>query len=436
MVERILPHPVRPLVPSDPLIFDGPSVDARDAARTGLYVHVPFCAVRCGYCHFSTGPLSAAAVERWFRALERECALRAESASGVSFTSLFFGGGTPSQLSSRHFARLDALLRSHFTIAPDAEVTLEANPESVRPALLDAWRGAGVNRLSMGAQSFEPEELRQLDRIHGAAKPAEALAAARAHGFTRLSLDLMFAYPGHRLEAFERSLEHALSLGPEHLSAYAYIPEPGTPMGDAVERGEQHVADDETQAAMYAHLIERTRQQGWIHYETSNVCAPGAEARHNLTYWLRREHLGLGPSAHGFWRGERYGNAYALADWAGRLERGESPECERELETETSLTEEIVMLGLRLGSGLRIHDSPPAVWSQVERRFGSAFTQAEREGRLERTGEGWRIAPSFRFVADDIIAWLAARADAHGFDSDSETSIISPPCPSPLFPAA
>lgn len=402
----------------------------------GLYVHVPFCAVRCGYCHFSTGPLSAASVERWFRALELECALRAPAAASARFSSVFFGGGTPSQLSSRHFAKLTALLRSHFSLAPDAEVTLEANPESVRPALLDAWLAGGVNRLSMGAQSFEPEELRQLDRIHGAARPGEALALARAHGFKRLSLDLMFAYPGHRLEAFERSLEHALSLGPEHLSAYAYIPEEGTPMGDAVHRGEQQVADDETQAAMYSHLIERTRREGWIHYETSNVCTPGAEARHNLTYWLRRDYVGLGPSAHGLWQGERYGNAYALAHWASRLESGESPESERERGTDVSVAEEIVMLGLRLGSGIRAADHAPANWALVEARFGAVFEHAQREGRLERTGEGWRVPPELRFVADDIIAWLAARADTRRVDSVSQPSLSSSPCPSPLSPAA
>ncbi len=414
----------------------GPSGAARDAARTGLYVHVPFCAVRCGYCHFSTGPLSAAAVERWFRALELECALRAPAAAASSFTSLFFGGGTPSQLSARHFARLMAMIRAHFTLAPGAEVTLEANPESVRPALLEAWRAGGVNRLSMGAQSFEPEELRQLDRIHGAARPGEALALARSHGFERLSLDLMFAYPGHRLEAFERSVEHALALGPEHVSAYAYIPEHDTPMGDAVHRGEQHVADDDTQAAMYAHLVERTARHGWIHYETSNVCAPGAEARHNLTYWLRRDYLGLGPSAHGAWQGDRYGNAYALADWAGRLEQGKSPESERETETAATIAEEIVMLGLRLGSGLRAADHPPHVWAEMVARFGAAFALAVEQGRLERTAEGWQIPRALRFVADDTIAWLATRAVRSQFDSISQPSIISPTCPSPHSPAA
>ncbi len=380
--------------------------------------------------------MSAAALERWFHALELECVLRAPAAAGIAFSSLFLGGGTPSQLSARHFARLSTLVRSHFSLTPDAEVTLEANPESVRPALLDAWMAGGVNRLSMGAQSFDPAELRQLDRIHDAARPGEALALARVHGFQRLSLDLMFAYPGHRLESFERSLEHALSLGPEHLSAYAYIPEPGTPMGDAVHRGELQVAEDETQAAMYSHLIDRTRHAGWIHYETSNVCKPGAEARHNLTYWLRRDYLGLGPSAHGAWQGERYGNAYSLAEWAGRLERGESPETERERESDASLAEEMVMLGLRLSSGLRIADHVPAVWSKVEARFGVPFDLACGEGRLERTPEGWRVPADKRFVADDIIAWLAARAERPRVDSLSPPSLISPPCPSPLSPAA
>jgi putative oxygen-independent coproporphyrinogen III oxidase len=426
-------HPVRPDVPPDPLTGDGPGAAARDAARTGLYVHVPFCAVRCTYCHFSTESFSAAKVERWFAALEREARLRAPLAAGHAFTSLFFGGGTPSALSAKQFARLWSIVRGRFDLAPGAEVTLEANPESVKAPLLEAWREAGINRLSLGVQSFEPAELRRLGRIHDEARPAEAVALARTHGFERLSLDLMFGFPGHTLAAWDRTLDRALALAPGHLSAYAFIVEAGNPLSDAVLAGRETVADDDTQADLYARFLERAAAAGLRFYETSNVARAGEEARHNLTYWLRRDYLALGPSAHGLWRGERWGNRFATAAWADAAAAGETPEDTRETCTPEMVADEIVMLGLRLGRGLERDAYSSKDWQLVQARFGSAFEAAEREGRLERTPAGWRVAPRHRFVADDVIAWLAARASA--VDSVSDAFLDSRPCSTPLSPA-
>lgn len=426
-------HPVRPDVPPDPLTGDGPAPRARDEARTGLYVHVPFCAVRCPYCHFSTEAFSAAKVERWFAALEREAALRAPLANGTEFTSLFFGGGTPSALSARQFHRLAAILRAHFALAPGAEVTLEANPEGVRAPLLDAWREAGVNRLSLGVQSFEKDELARLGRIHDDARPGEAVALARAHGFERLSLDLMFGFPGHTLAAFARTLERALALGTEHLSAYAFIVEAGNPLSDAVLAGRLAVAGDDLQADLHALFLERAAAAGLRFYETSNVARADAEARHNLVYWLRRDYLALGPSAHGLWRGERWGNRFATSAWAEAAAGGAAPEESRERCTAESVADEIVMLGLRLGRGLEREAYASKDWQLVERRFGGAFEAAGREGRLERTPGGWRVPPRHRFVADDTIAWLAARSRT--VDSLSHGSLEFPPCSPPLSPA-
>lgn len=427
-------HPVRPDVPPDPLGGDGPSARARDEARTGLYVHVPFCAVRCAYCHFSTESFSAAKVERWFAALEREAQRRAPLAAGHAFTSLFLGGGTPSALSARQFGRLARTLRANFALASRAEVTLEANPEGVKPALLDAWLKAGVNRLSMGVQSFEPGELRRLGRIHDDARPAAAVALARAHGFTRLSLDLMFGFPGHGAAAWERTLARALALDTGHLSAYAFIVEAGNPLGDDVLAGRAAVADDALQAELYERFLARAAAAGLRPYETSNVCRPGEEARHNLVYWLRRDYLALGPSAHGLWRGERWGNRFATADWAAASLAGEAAEESRERCAPESVADEIVMLGLRLGRGLEREAYASRDWQLVEARFGAALAAAVAAGRLERTPAGWRVAPRHRFVADDVIAWLAARARA--VDSVSGRFLQSPPCSTPPFPGA
>jgi len=405
-----LRRPVRPETAADRGDLDGPAPAASAAARLGLYVHVPFCAVRCTYCDFSSGSLSARALERYLSGMERETSRRAPDADGITFTSVFFGGGTPSVLSARHFHRLVGTLRSHFAIAPDAEITLEANPESVRPALLDGWSEAGVNRLSFGVQSFHPDELTRLGRIHDAARPGEAVALARAHGYRRLSLDLMFGFPGHGEERFAATLERALELDPEHLSAYCFIPEAGTPMGDDVLRGRLDLPDADQQADLYRSLTERLAAAGYGCYETSNFCLPGAEARHNLVYWLRRDYLGLGPSAHGLWRGTRYGNHYATERWAAALEAGQ-PCDEREAESARSRADEIVMLGLRLSRGVSAADHPPGRWREVARRFSGAFRAGLATGRLAPTADGVCIPRRHRFVADDVIAWLMAWAD-------------------------
>lgn len=391
---------------------DGPGDRARSEARLALYVHVPFCAVPCPYCHFSKEHLSGAAVERWLAALESEAARWAPLARGEEFSSLFFGGGTPSALSPRAFARAHRAVTSHFTLAPGAEVTLEANPETVKPGLLDAWASAGVNRLSMGVQSFVPEELAVLGRIHDEKRPAEAFRLARAAGFRRLSLDLMFGYPGHTPERWARTLDEAVALEPEHVSAYGYIPEEGTPLGDAVARGSEHTVSPEAEADLHAQADTRFADAGLAPYETSNWSRPDAESRHNLTYWLRRDYLALGPSSHGLWRGVRYANARALGDWATRLERGADAAVERESETAETRADETVLLGLRLASGLDLRDLAEASRADLVARYGAAFAAGVAAGRLEACGGGWRVPAAQRFVADDTIAWLAVRARA------------------------
>ncbi|MFI5369937.1 MAG: radical SAM family heme chaperone HemW [Candidatus Eisenbacteria bacterium] len=384
----------------------------RDAARDGLYVHVPFCAVRCAYCDFATGPLSAARVERYLVAIERETVARSRAASGTRFRTVFFGGGTPSALSSRHFRRLWHTLTTHLEIDPDAEITLEANPETVHESLLETWRAAGVNRLSMGAQSFVPGELERLGRVHGPERPFTAVTRARAAGFERLSVDLMFGFPGHDAAAWRHTLTRTLELQVEHVSAYCFIPEDETPLGGALLRGEATLPTPEEQADRYDELTETLGAVGYRGYETSNFARPGGEARHNLVYWLRRRWLGLGPSAHGLWNGMRYGNHRGFERWAAAIE-SDAPCDTREPESADSVADEIVMLALRLGSGLQEADHAPVDWRRVRKRYGEALEAATNEGRLERCGTGWRVPPRFRFVADDVVAWLMARAVPH-----------------------
>jgi len=276
----------------------------------------------------------------------------------------------------------------------------------------------------MGAQSFDPRDLAVLGRVHDAARPAEAMRLARAAGIRRLSLDLMFGYPGHAAERWRATLDRTLELGPEHVSAYCFIPEPGTPLGDATLTGTTPLPDDDEQAALYSEIEPRLGAAGFACYETSNFCVPGAEARHNLVYWLRRPYVGLGPSAHGHLGGRRWGNAHERADWMRRLERGESPEAESEHDTPESRAREIVMLSLRLAHGMRAADHAAADWGEVERRYGAALERAAATGRLDREGDAWRIAARHRFVADDVIAWIDAAAAPAAVDSAAPPAII------------
>lgn len=409
---------MEPHLPGHPLTRSaepplGPDARVRSEAGPGLYVHVPFCAARCEYCDFASGALSSAAVERYLAALEVEAARRAPVASGTTFRSVFFGGGTPSALATRHFLRVWNALRGAFAIAPDAEVTLEVNPESAKDGALAAWRAAGVNRISFGVQSFHDDELAGLGRLHDARRAEDAFRRARAHGFPRVSLDLMFGFPGHRAPRWAETLDRALALEPAHLSAYAFIVEAGTPLGNAVLRGETAEMDGDEEAALYETLVERTAAAGLAGYETSNFAKPGEESRHNLGYWLRRPYLALGPSAHGLFAGERYANHWSLERWAEALERGLDPESEREREDAASRAREAMLLALRLGTGLRFADYAPHEAAGIRARYGAAFAAALRTGRLESASEGGvRIPPCHRFVADDAIAWIESRADA------------------------
>jgi oxygen-independent coproporphyrinogen-3 oxidase len=416
---------VEPHLPADPL--SAPSRAVVDEARAGLYVHVPFCATRCTYCDFSSGAISPQALERYVQALAIECAWREDDARGTTFTSVFFGGGTPSALPPSHFDRVRALLSRHFTIATEAEITLEANPESVHEARLEAWARGGINRLSMGAQSFHADELERLGRPHAPERPARALALARRFGFRRLSLDLMFAFPEHTLPRWRETLDRVLALDTEHVSAYCFIPERGTPLGDAVLDGRVRVPDEDAQAALYELATERFRDAGLACYETSNFCRPGAEARHNLVYWLRRPYVGLGPSAHGFLGGRRYGNHYGFARWATALERGESPEAESTLPDDVEAAREALMLSLRLTSGLRASDHAPGAWRTLIDRYTPAWRDALATGRLERAEGALRIPRALRFLADDVIAWIDAEADRSRFDSGASAFIPSMP---------
>ncbi len=271
---------------------------AADAPGFGIYVHWPFCRAICPYCDFNVHRRGAVDQPRWARALVRELEYFAARASGQLATSLYFGGGTPSLMAPETVAAVIAAARRHAALAPDAEITLEANPSSADAGRFAAYRAAGVTRLSLGVQALDDAALSALGRDHDAAEARRALATAAAV-FPAMSFDLIYARPGQSAPAWRRELDTALALAAGHLSLYQLTIEPGTAFHRAVRRGTLKVPDDDTGAALYAIAQERCAAAGLAAYEISNHAAPGHHGRHNLTCWRYGEYLGIGPGAHG-----------------------------------------------------------------------------------------------------------------------------------------
>lgn len=377
-----------------------------DISPAGLYVHIPFCQQKCEYCDFySITQLDLQ--EEFVEALVSEMELRAPQYRQHRFTTLFFGGGTPSILSESQFGRIWRSLRECFHIDPAAEITIETNPGTLDAGKLAFYKELGINRLSMGVQSFNPQELQFLGRIHRVEEVLENVAAARAAGFDNLNLDLMTAFPGITLDSFAASLEEALKLRPEHLSCYTLIFEPGTVFYKRMLRGELNPLSEEEEAQYYQYAAERLGREGYQQYEISNFSLGETRCcRHNLLYWRHHPYLGLGPSAHSFSPPHRFGNVRSLAAYIKSLRSRELPvDFQEELSRESLMTE-YVFLGLRLKEGISLPD--------FEERFGRPFTdqfQATLErlrdqqmlevdrGRVRLSARGW-------LIADEISAYF------------------------------
>ena len=373
-----------------------------------VYVHIPYCARKCAYCDFNSyDRFGEPQVERLIRALRREMALAARrpEVTGRPVTSVFFGGGTPTVLNGEQLADLLTTLTSLFPLAPGAEVTSEANPGTVDEAKLAAMRQAGFNRLSLGAQARQDHLLERLGRIHRAPEVEESVRAARRSGFDNLNLDLMYGLPGQTLADWRDTLDWAVSLGPEHISAYSLIIEPGTPFGALHERGLLTLPGEDLEAAMDEMVLETLPKSGLEAYEVSNFARTGHRCRHNLVYWHNEEYLGLGPGAFGFLGGERSWNLRRPQDYeAALLEQDRLPVEDRERPDPATSMGETVMLGLRLTEGLELE--------RFRRRFGRSLQEVYSEplqrlvglGLLERGPGHVRLTRRGRQVGNRVFA--------------------------------
>ena len=386
----------------------------RDSPTLGVYFHVPFCERVCPYCDFpvvAARTLSRAAEERYVAALCAELGGRAGAFSGRQLTTIYLGGGTPSLLGPDSVARLIAAARAAFSGTP-AEVTLEANPSTTERSRLGGLRAAGVNRLSVGIQSFDDQTLRRLGRAHRGAEGHTFLDAARSAGFSNLSLDLIFAGPGQSLAGVECDVRGAIAHAPDHVSAYALTLEPGTPFARAVAADKLAVPDDDEAAEMMLAIGAALERAGLVRYEISSWALPGRAAAHNRRYWQRRPVLGLGLGAHSLEPpsaeapfGARSANERGLPAYLSRIEKGRFAPPEREpLSIETARSE-AVFLALRTREGLAA-DAFRAEFGAAPRSFfAGAIDGALAAGHLSENPAGdLALSEAGWLFADEVAA--------------------------------
>jgi oxygen-independent coproporphyrinogen-3 oxidase len=370
----------------------------------GIYLHIPFCRKACTYCdfHFSTSTQSK---ERVLNAMLQELEQRAAELKGTVET-IYFGGGTPSLLEPAEIARFMQDIRARFAVAPEAEVTLEANPDDITAERLAAWKELGITRLSLGTQSFREERLRFMGRAHTADQALRSIDLIAKAGFASWTIDLIYGLPQMTLAEWDEQLSIALDHGMPHLSAYCLTVEAKTALAHQVAKGTVHMPEDADQSAQFDRLMERMEQAGLVHYEISNFGLPGHFSRHNTSYWEGVHYLGIGPSAHSYDGGTRRWNVANNLRYASALEAG-GPFWESETLTPAQRTNELLLTGLRTIAGVPLNklemDALALNRSSYELYLAKGFLLVQ-DGRLVLTKAG-------RHFADRIASDLFVSAD-------------------------
>ena len=397
---------------------------AEGKSSLALYLHIPFCTSKCGYCDFNSYEGLDHVVPDYTPALIHEMELWAPAAKNYRVDTIFFGGGTPSLTSIDDMRILADALREQYDISPDVEWTLEANPTELTREHLEGLRGIGVNRLSMGVQSMHPDELELLEREHTPERVAQAVADARAADFDNLNLDLIFGLIGHSMERWQSTLEQVIAFQPEHLSCYALTVEPGTALYYRVQKGQLEEPDPDLAAEQYDWTRERLAAAGYQQYEISNWAKPGRACRHNLVYWRAEPYLGMGAGAHSFFIGRRMANVDSptryveavnqsyeerQASGTGRAELrqvagGEVPD-------EVTLRADAMILGLRLLDGVRTEDFRARFGVSVDDAFGPALQRHESLGLIERTADRVRLTERGLLLANEVFVDLLPDPD-------------------------
>ncbi|MDT5269340.1 MAG: hypothetical protein QOH49_1526 [Acidobacteriota bacterium] len=374
--------------------------------RAGIYIHVPFCRSRCSYCDFATGAFEAALAESYIGALAREIESFKLDGADTDVDTVYFGGGTPSLLTPEQVGRILDAVQSRFDVDARAEVTLEMNPGTVTPEHLCALREVGVNRASFGAQTFDDRELKRLGRTHTSDDTRRTFADLRAAGFDNISFDLIAGLPRQALRAWERNLEEALALRPEHLSLYLLEVHEGTPLAEQIRQGRYNPPDPDLAAEMYRLLVERSRAAGYEQYEISNFCLTGRESRHNMKYWTGAPFYGFGNSAHSFdgarlrWSNERDARAYVEL-----IEEKRNAVVTREELDERGAGAEALFLGLRLLSkGVDLAEHHARFSCDVRADYAADLARFDEAGLIEIDGDVLRLTPAGALLSNEVFA--------------------------------
>jgi oxygen-independent coproporphyrinogen-3 oxidase len=388
-----------------------PAPTAAEAAAgcRALYVHVPFCATKCSYCDFYSLPGGRRGREpaEYLDALDRELAARAPE--GFAPETIFVGGGTPTILEPDELRRLGAIVRSRCDLSRVREWTVEANPGTLDGARIDALLSCGVDRVSMGVQSFDDRVLRSVGRIHDAATARRAVADLRAAGVPRISVDLLFAVPGQGADVFARDLDEAVALGTGHLSCYALLYEEGTTMLARERRGLVRREPEDLEREMLLSGRRRLREAGFRAYEISNFARPGQECLHNLVYWRNGPYLGVGVAAASYLGGERSSNVRDLRAWLDGVAAGRSPVVEKERLDARGVLGETVMLGLRLDEGVRWDDLAARTGLDARSLYAPITERLAAAGLVAADADGFVLTEEGVPVADGVIGeFLAA----------------------------
>ena len=372
--------------------------------QLGLYIHIPFCRSKCDYCDFYSLVGREDRMDAYQKALLAHLAETAPSARGYQVDTVYFGGGTPSFYGEKRLRELLKAIKKRYAMAPDAEITLEANPDSVNLKMLTHLRRAGFNRISLGVQSACDRELESLHRPHTFQQAKTAVEWARKAKLKNLSLDLIYGLPGQTMEAWKDTVEEVLALNPEHLSCYGLKVEEGTPLAGRVERGERLPSDD-NQADMYLWTVDRLSAAGYHQYEISNFAKKGKESRHNLRYWLMREYIGFGPGAHSDFGGRRYSFLRDLDGYVDGVLKGGRIIDESDLIPQRERGGEYLMLGLRTSRGIEEWEYRRQYFMNFD-PLEAKLELYEARGWAERKDRRWRLTPKGFLVSNQLIGEL------------------------------
>lgn len=369
----------------------------------GLYIHIPFCSSRCSYCDFATGLYQSELAERYVEALIQE--IRSTTYAGRHVDTIYFGGGTPSLLTPSQLERVLIAVHERFQIGDAAEITLEINPGSATHEKLREFRRLGVNRASFGVQTFADAELAKLGRSHTVADALRTFDDLRRCEFTNVSFDLIAGLPGQTLAGWQRNIDQALALSPEHLSFYLLEVHSGTPLAEHIRRGIQPVPDEDLAGVMYEWMLERATQAGYQHYEISNLSRPGFYSQHNVKYWTAAPYYGFGCSAHSYdGESRRWSNHRDVLKYVEVVERGESPVVEEQELSSDDVRAEAVFLGMRLMQGVDLRRYHESFGIDLRDEHAEDFDRFCKAGLLEFDGDLVRLTRTGALLSNEVFA--------------------------------